>query len=78
MPLPSRQAVRTGLFLLFVITLVCLPFAVFGEEFVLPLLKTREQQVGALTVIAVALLAVDSVDKPVGGNLPWSEPIHSD
>lgn len=61
MPLPSRQTVRAGLFLLFVLTLVCLPFAVFGEEFVLPLLKTREQQVGALTVIAVALLAVDSV-----------------
>jgi uncharacterized membrane protein YdjX (TVP38/TMEM64 family) len=60
-PLPSRQTVRAGLFLLFVLTLVCLPFAVFGEEFVLPLLKTREQQVGALTVIAVALLAVDSV-----------------
>ena len=57
MPLPSRQTVRAGLFLLFVLTLVCLPFAVFGEEFVLPLLKTREQQVGALTVIAVALLA---------------------
>ena len=59
MPLPSRQTVRAGLFLLFVLTLVCLPFAVFGEEFVLPLLKTREQQVGALTVIAVALLAVN-------------------
>ena len=42
-------------------TLVCLPFAIWGEEFVLPLLKSREQQAGALTVIAVVLLAADSV-----------------
>ena len=57
----SRQKVRTALFVLFVMTLVCLPFAVFGEEFVLPLLKTREQQAGALTLISIALLAADSV-----------------
>jgi 3-dehydroquinate synthase len=58
---PSRQTVKTTLFVLFVITLVCLPFAIFGEEFVLPLLTTRAQQSGALTVIAIALLAADSV-----------------
>jgi 3-dehydroquinate synthase len=58
---PSRQTLRTALFVLFVMTLVCLPFAVFGEDFVLPWLKTREQQTGALTLIAIALLAADSV-----------------
>ena len=42
-------------------TLVCLPFAIWGEEFVLPLLESRKQQVGALTVIAIVLLACDSV-----------------
>ncbi len=49
------------LFVLFVMTLVCLPFAIWGEEFVVPLLQSRQQQVGALTLIAVALLACDSV-----------------
>lgn len=61
MPAPSRQSVKAALFVLFVMTLVCLPFALFGEEFVVPLLKTREQQTGALTMISIALLAADSV-----------------
>jgi 3-dehydroquinate synthase len=52
---------KTILFVLFVMTLVCLPFAIFGEDFVLPLLESRRQQVGALTVIAIILLACDSV-----------------
>lgn len=52
---------KIALFVLFVMTLVCLPFAVFGEEFVLPLLQSREQQTSALVAIAVALLACDSV-----------------
>ena len=42
-------------------TLVSLPFVIFGEDFVLPLLESREKQVGALTVIAIVLLACDSV-----------------
>ena len=42
-------------------TLVCLPFIIFGEDFVLPLLESRRQQVGALTAIAIVLLACDSV-----------------
>ncbi len=42
-------------------TLVCLPFAIWGEEFVLPLLASREKQTGALTVIAIIMLACDSV-----------------
>jgi 3-dehydroquinate synthase len=53
--------VKTILFVLFVMTLVCLPFAIFGEDFVLPLLESRKQQVGALTIIAIVLLACDSV-----------------
>jgi 3-dehydroquinate synthase len=52
---------KTLLFVLFVMTLVCLPFALFGEDFVLPLLESREKQVGALTAIAIVLLACDSV-----------------
>jgi 3-dehydroquinate synthase len=55
------STVKTILFVLFVMTLVCLPFAIFGEDFVLPLLASREKQIGALTVIAIALLACDSV-----------------
>lgn len=58
---PSPTTVKAVLFVLFVMTLVCLPFAIWGEEFVLPLLKSREQQAGALTVIAIVLLAADSV-----------------
>jgi uncharacterized membrane protein YdjX (TVP38/TMEM64 family) len=58
---PSREKIKIALFVLFVMTLVCLPFAIFGEEFVLPLLTTRAQQTGALTVMAIILLACDSV-----------------
>jgi 3-dehydroquinate synthase len=58
---PSPATVKAVLFVLFVMTLVCLPFALFGEEFVLPLLESRAQQVGALTVVAILLLACDSV-----------------
>jgi hypothetical protein len=67
-PAPSRQSVKLALFVLFVMTLVCLPFAIFGEEFVLPLLTTRAQQAGALTAMAIALLAADSV-APVPASL---------
>lgn len=61
MKAPSREKIKIALFVLFVMTLVCLPFAIFGEEFVLPLLTTRAQQTGALTVMAIILLACDSV-----------------
>lgn len=61
MKTPSTRTVKLVLFVVFVMTLVCLPFAIFGEEFVLPLLESREKQAGALTLIAVALLACDSV-----------------
>jgi uncharacterized membrane protein YdjX (TVP38/TMEM64 family) len=61
MPGFSHRLVRTTLFVLVVMALVCLPFAIFGEEFVLPLLETRVQQAWTLSLIAVALLSADSV-----------------
>ena len=61
MKAPSPAAVRAILLVLFVLTLVCLPFAIWGEEFVLPLLKSREDQTVALTLIGIVLLASDSV-----------------
>jgi len=61
MKTPSVRTVKIVLFVIFVMTLVCLPFAIFGEEFVLPLLESREKQKGALTLLAIALLACDSV-----------------
>lgn len=56
-----RNTVRVGLFFLFVIALVCLPFIIFGEDFVFPLLQSRQQQTGALMLIAIVLLICDSV-----------------
>lgn len=55
------STLRTVLFVLFVMTLVILPFVLFGEEYVMPLLQSRAQQTWALVLIAVALLACDSV-----------------
>lgn len=67
---PARNATRLKLFCVFiaVIALVCLPFVVFGQEFAIPWLKSYEQQTGALMLIAVALLAADSV-APVPSSL---------
>lgn len=61
MNLPRPNTVKTVLFVLFVMALVCAPFLVFGEDFVLPLLQSRERQTGALILIAIVLLAADSV-----------------
>lgn len=47
--------------MLFVIAVVSVPFVIFGEEFVFPLLKSREHEAGWLTVIAIILLISDSV-----------------
>jgi len=55
------NTLRFVLFVVFVIALVSVPFAIFGESFVFPLLEAREQQAGILTLIAVVLLACDSV-----------------
>lgn len=61
MKAPTPAALRAALFVLFVVLLVCLPFVIWGEEFVFPLLESRAQQAGALTLIAIGLLACDSV-----------------
>lgn len=60
---PARNATRVKVSCLFiaVVALVCLPFAIFGQEFAIPWLKSYEHQTGALILIAVALLAADSV-----------------
>ena len=55
------STLKIVLFVIFVMTLVCLPFVLFGEEYVLPLLESREQRTWALVAIAIALLASDSV-----------------
>jgi uncharacterized membrane protein YdjX (TVP38/TMEM64 family) len=59
----ARQGTRLKIFCVFiaVVALICLPFAIFGQEFAIPWLRSHEQQTGVLIVIAVALLAVDSV-----------------
>lgn len=60
---PSLKATNLKIACLFVVVvaLVCLPFVLFGQEFALPWLKTYEQRTGALILIAVALLAADSI-----------------
>ena len=55
------QALKTGLFVTFIIALVCVPFVVFGEAFALPLLESQQHRTAGLTVIAVVLLTADSV-----------------
>lgn len=52
---------KAVLFVMFIMALVSAPFVLFGEDLVLPLLKSRENQAGGLIVIAVMLLAADSV-----------------
>lgn len=52
---------RLTLFVVMVMALVSLPFVLLGEDYVLPLLESREQQAGWLTGIAIALLAADAV-----------------
>src|SRR4051812_8527039 len=59
---PSRTfTVKLILFFLLVIALVSLPFVIWGDAFVLPMLKAREHQAGWLVAIAIILLAADSV-----------------
>jgi 3-dehydroquinate synthase len=59
---PVRPAtLKIALFFVFVVALVSAPFVIWGESFVFPLLESREQQAGWLTVIAIMLLAADSV-----------------
>lgn len=61
MKIPSPTVLKAVLFVMFIMALVSAPFVLFGEDLVLPLLKSRENQAGGLIVIAVMLLAADSV-----------------
>lgn len=58
---PRPATVKAVLFVMFVMALVCLPFILWGEEFVFPLLEAREHQAGWLVVLAIMLLGADSV-----------------
>lgn len=49
------------LFVLLVVALVSLPFVIFGESFAFPLLEANQARGAWLVVIAIALLAADSV-----------------
>lgn len=57
----TRSRVKLVLYLGLVLALVSLPFVVFGESFVFPLLNSHEAQRGWLVLIAIVLLAADSV-----------------
>lgn len=61
MKTPTFRAVRIVLFVFFVMALVCVPFVLWGEEYVGPLLQSREHQAVWLVVISIVLLAADSV-----------------
>ncbi|HRE82884.1 MAG TPA: VTT domain-containing protein [Opitutaceae bacterium] len=61
MKTPSFRAVRIVLFVFFVMALVCVPFVLWGEEYVGPILKAREHQALWLVGISIVLLAADSV-----------------
>lgn len=58
---PPYSMVRMILFVLFVMALVSLPFVIWGEDFVIPLLKGQEHRTEWFVVIAIVLLAADSV-----------------
>lgn len=58
---PSFRLVKVTLFVMLVMALVCAPFIIWGEDFVLPLLNAQEHRIEWLVVIAIVLLAADSV-----------------
>jgi 3-dehydroquinate synthase len=57
----QNNKLKTALFVAFVIAVVSVPFVLFGDSFVLPLLESKNQQIGWLIVISIILLAADSV-----------------
>ena len=58
---PSFRLVKMSLFVLLVMALVIAPFVIWGEDFVIPLLNAQEHRIEWLVVIAIVLLAADSV-----------------
>jgi uncharacterized membrane protein YdjX (TVP38/TMEM64 family) len=65
MKAPSPTTVKAILFVIFVIALVSIPFVILGEErsesLTRSLLQSGGKQAAAMTLIAIALLAADSV-----------------
>lgn len=57
----SFRLVKITLFVLLVMALVIAPFVIWGEDFVIPLLNAQEHRIEWLVVIAIVLLAADSV-----------------
>lgn len=57
----SQRLIRLTLFILFVMALVCLPFVIWGEEYVQPILDAHRHQTTLLVIIAIVMLAADSV-----------------
>ena len=57
----STRVVKTTLFIMMVIALVCAPFVIWGEEFVYPILRANEHRSLWLILISIVLLAADSV-----------------
>ena len=68
MKLRGNSTIKAVLFALAVMALVCVPFVIWGEEFVLPFLQSQEKQTAALVLISIVLLAADSV-APVPASL---------
>ena len=57
----SLLTFKIVLFSLLVMALVCAPFLIWGESFVFPLLQAQEHRVVGLVLVAIVLLAADSV-----------------
>ena len=59
---PTRfSPLKIVLFFLLIVALVSAPFVIWGDAYVLPLLESQQHRAGALVVIAIILLAADSV-----------------
>ncbi len=58
---PGRRLLRFALFVLLVVALISLPFVLFGESFALPLLRSHEDRVWAMILVALGLLTADAV-----------------
>lgn len=58
---PRLFSAKVIAFSILVITVVSLPFVIWGDEFVAPLLASQEHRTIGLVLLAIALLAADSV-----------------
>ena len=56
-----RYTARVAGFVIFVMVVVSVPFVLWGDDFVAPLLASQEHRAIGLVLLAIALLALDSV-----------------